>query len=251
MKKKIISLQPMLFKCYDIYDGTITHNTSLGLVVFLDCGAYGFVMIENIVADYNKYSVKGHFKFMVIGFRNEGLLELIPLKEKASSSPAIVRTVTDRGLILEFPEQFENENTMVAFCPPGGLQPRWRSLRPKQKVRCNVWKTYNGWFVSDIIGADRGFGYIDNFNPEIAKAAVAKGSVRERNGIRVGEIYAIQKQPTKALLNGEQVLLDVPAGINPGEFSTVEAVITYIPSSRYKKISARVISVLEKNQVTI
>ena len=38
MKKKIISLQPMLFKCYDICYGTVTQSNSEGLFVSLDDG---------------------------------------------------------------------------------------------------------------------------------------------------------------------------------------------------------------------
>lgn len=249
MKEQIIKLQPMLFECYDIYSGTVTQRNSFGLFVSLDCGAYGFVMIENIIADYDKYPINGHFKFMVIGFRNGGLLELLPMDFDGPNYSAIVRIVTDRGLLLEIPDL--TENTLVTYCPPGGVEKRWAVLTPGQKVHCYVWKTCNGWFVSGITRRNRNLGYINDFNPEIAKTAVAKGSERERNGILVGKIYTVQKQPTKALLNGEQVSLEIPEGINPGEFSTLEAVITYIPSSRYKKISARVISVLEKNQVTI
>lgn len=252
MKKKIISLQPMLFKCYDICYGTVTQSNSEGLFVSLDGGAYGFVMMANIPTNPDKYPTNGHFKFMVIGFRNGGLLELIPRDFDGPSYPAIVRTVTDRGLILEIPDLPEfPENTLVPYCPPGGVEKRWAVQTPGQKVHCHVWKTYNGWFVSGLTRTNRNLGYINDFNPEIAKTAVAKGSERERNGIRVGKIYIVQKLPTKALLDGEPVSLEIPEGINPGEFSTLEVVITYIPSSRHKKISARVISVLEKNQVTI
>ncbi len=246
MKQKIIGFQPRLFECFDIYSGTVAFLGSQGFTVHLDCGAYGYVMAENV--DLSMYANNDHLKFMVIGFRRNGLLELIPADAIILTSPAIVRTVTTRGVLLELINRFDSP--LVAFCPPKGLDQRRAVLKPGQKVRCKVWKTSEGWFVSGITNINRENGHVRDFYPEVVEAAIAKGSLRERNGIMLGQTYAVQKQPTKVFLNGEYLSLEIPKEIKPGEFTVLEAIITYIPSSKYKRISAKVVSILN-NQVTI
>ncbi len=247
MKQKIISFQPTLFECFDIYSGTVTLCGSKGFSVHLDCGAYGYVRAENV--DVGMYANNDHLKFMVIGFQYGGLLDLIPTDVSIPPSSAIVRTVTSKGLLLEL---LDRQNMpLVTFCPPKGLDERCAALKPGQKVQCAVWETSNGRFVSHITSVNRENGNVRDFYPEIVDIAVAKGSLLKRNGIELGKTYAVQKQPTKALLNGEYLSLEIPKEIKPGEFATLEAIITYIPSSKYKHISAKVVSVLKQNQVTI
>lgn len=157
-----------------------------------------------------------------------------------STVTATVEIVSNKGIIA-FIEELKQ---VAVFTPSKSLNTRFAQLKPQQKIRCIAYQTQNGVYIDEITSVFHGEVEIKNFCEEIFNEGRKKGSLIEKDGIKLGQIYVATNYPTKTHINGYPVSVD-SVNHDYENQRELEVIVTFIPKTEWRSIRVKLISILK------